>query len=943
MSERNWFELAKNIDIKNYLETHYACEFKKNFCLCPFHVDSKPTLSVKGSEGGFFQCFSCGAAGDIVKWVELHDKLSPLEAVKKVLSDNGIEVGGTAEEIDPQEQARRNAKIQKLQDDVAQKKATRKATEERARIISRSKMAKIAPVLSENLHTALREENEKVIDSVKAVIPGLFNVSMSDGIVDNALGWDYDNSSVVIINRYDGATFNIKYRTKKGFDGKWISWKDSTTKPFGQIFWDEDDRIIICEGEKDALNLLSLGINAVTLGGVTNHWENFRDILKDKIVYIWFDHDRAGYIESFKRYKEIFEITQMCQVVLFYKLGIFPSKYDISDFLAHRSFGSKEEVFQKIIYSSFNITNDLIDELIEELGLDNREKRDHSSINGLLSLKSNAKILKFRDIKKDILAACRDIKGEKDAEVAGIEQLSRMLEKNTLASDLESFINSLFKEKSADISATVDSLKKVVKFKKTLLNNYRQTHIYDMVMELKRATESCRFEFAKYRGFLYIWTGNYYYLLEDWEINDFILQSYMKAARVDFKKQITKNRNEIFDNLKGQAVSLEGWIDTEKRVINMLNGTLIIRANGKYLFKTYHDKKDCALNILPVEYNKSSKAPKWQTFLNRILPNQLDQDALMEFIGYCFLPSHEYEKFLLLYGSTGANGKSVVLNVIKDFFGRENVSSLQLHQFEGHELDALQNKIINIGSEIESGGDLKRQLASLKALISPEDSININPKNRDGYELYPEEKPKMAFATNKLPKSGVDDGGVLRRMLLLNFAQEIKDNEKIRDLTTRFRDERAGILNMALTALRRLIQNGTFSQSEESKKFMEEYKDDLNPVRAYANECLVTSKGIMTPKKFVYNHYRAWCELKGYNPYADRTFWAKLKEQKNFEETQKRGNQVSHELLASSINRFLLNVALSDDIVEKFNIGKEVLEVKNSRFSASVNARVSFE
>ncbi|MGP1485046.1 MAG: hypothetical protein ACTTJC_02965 [Campylobacter sp.] len=65
----------------------------------------------------------------------------------------------------------------------------------------------------------------------------------------------------------------------------------------------------------------------------------------------------------------------------------------------------------------------------------------------------------------------------------------------------------------------------------------------------------------------------------------------------------------------------------------------------------------------------------------------------MEFIGYCFLLAHDFESFLFLYGKSGANGKSVTLDTIRKFFGDENVSSLQLQQFEGHKTVALVSEI----------------------------------------------------------------------------------------------------------------------------------------------------------------------------------------------------------------------------------------------------------
>jgi len=90
----------------------------------------------------------------------------------------------------------------------------------------------------------------------------------------------------------------------------------------------------------------------------------------------------------------------------------------------------------------------------------------------------------------------------------------------------------------------------------------------------------------------------------------------------------------------------------------------------------------------------------------------------MEYIGYCLLPTHAYETFLLLYGKSGYNGKSVIMDTISNFFGVENISSLDLQNFYSHELEAISNKFINIGTEIDPRGLDKGQMSMLKISIS---------------------------------------------------------------------------------------------------------------------------------------------------------------------------------------------------------------------------------
>lgn len=98
-------------------------------------------------------------------------------------------------------------------------------------------------------------------------------------------------------------------------------------------------------------------------------------------------------------------------------------------------------------------------------------------------------------------------------------------------------------------------------------------------------------------------------------------------------------------------------------------------------------------------------------------------------------------RFCFYTGKSGTSGKSVILDTIKSFFGDDNISGLQLQQLEGHQLQALTNKILrHIGSEIDKSGTDKGQLATLKQLVSPKDPVQINPKNDKPYLLLSNEK-----------------------------------------------------------------------------------------------------------------------------------------------------------------------------------------------------------
>ena len=60
---------------------------------CPFHDDSKPSLSVDVTVGaGKFKCFGCNAQGNILRFVELMDECTVRDAALKVAELVGIDV-----------------------------------------------------------------------------------------------------------------------------------------------------------------------------------------------------------------------------------------------------------------------------------------------------------------------------------------------------------------------------------------------------------------------------------------------------------------------------------------------------------------------------------------------------------------------------------------------------------------------------------------------------------------------------------------------------------------------------------------------------------------------------------------------------------------------------------------------------------------------------------
>jgi len=86
---------------------------KSYFGLCPFHGDKNPSFSVNPTNN-LWQCFGCGAGGDVIRFIELIDQVDFIEAVKR-LSDNGFKTAKKSARKKPsKKQAGLSARLLKL-------------------------------------------------------------------------------------------------------------------------------------------------------------------------------------------------------------------------------------------------------------------------------------------------------------------------------------------------------------------------------------------------------------------------------------------------------------------------------------------------------------------------------------------------------------------------------------------------------------------------------------------------------------------------------------------------------------------------------------------------------------------------------------------------------------------------------------------------------------
>ena len=363
-------------------------------------------------------------------------------------------------------------------------------------------------------------------------------------------------------------------------------------------------------------------------------------------------------------------------------------------------------------------------------------------------------------------------------------------------------------------------------------------------------------------------TGSHWQVvgLQQWK--DFVGRC---AARCGVPESLCMNAafmRVLFEGLAFNLAEYRRQMVAEGEVwLNVQNGTLVIRSDGSVTLHE-HRKEDLFRYTLPYSYDPQAVCPRWQQFLDRVLPEADAQLLLAEFIGYTLMPGHELEKMLLLYGE-GLNGKSVTLEVIEALLGSVNVSYLSLSDLTNDDVKraGIEHKMINISHE--SGKDVKPNV--LKQLTSGE-RVLIKNLYRDPRETN--DYGKLIAAFNILPRAE-NSFGFFRRLLILAYQVTIPKEEIDRQLAAKLKGELPGILNWVLQALPGLMTRCEFSPCESSDKALEQYRLQSDNVRLFLNEACEASE-YSTQASELYNAYRNYCLNSTLKPIGKNKFIARL-------------------------------------------------------------------
>lgn len=307
------------------------------------------------------------------------------------------------------------------------------------------------------------------------------------------------------------------------------------------------------------------------------------------------------------------------------------------------------------------------------------------------------------------------------------------------------------------------------------------------------------------------------------------IQRRVKSLLLEWKvpdQWASRTPDEVLKYIAADAPEL--WERPPLDVINVKNG-LLNASTGRL---SPHTHKFLSSVQIPVQRDPTAKCSVWKKFVREVFP--ADAQALpWEVIAALLSADPSFQQSVLLLGG-GGTGKSAFLSATIAFLGRENVSTVSLHQLEDRfAVHRLFGKLANVCADL-SNRDLK-DTALFKA-ITGGDRIEGEEKYKPRFSFTP--FAKLIFSANNVPRSWDASEAFLERWIVIPCENKFRGSRreiKRSRLDAQLADpkELSGVLNQAVKALKRLRKRGRFTQSESTQRALREFRAVANHLEVW--------------------------------------------------------------------------------------------------------------
>ena len=388
-------------------------------------------------------------------------------------------------------------------------------------------------------------------------------------------------------------------------------------------------------------------------------------------------------------------------------------------------------------------------------------------------------------------------------------------------------------------------------------------------------------DLAYFSGVGYRWDGNSWIMIKDvrlenpWRpISSLLIDHFDMAGNAAIQAAVRLFK----DNIPERTAS------PDPTLIAFQNGILDTKD-----FTMRREERDDYIPVrIPYDYDPNARSEVWQQFLKHLVKPPLDyidseeydEDwkkaycLVEEFLGYCLVRSHRFEKMLFLIGRPGT-GKSTLFKALGSILPKGFVSNVAVEEFgDPNAFISMASANLNVAAEAEN-----RNKNSDRLLLNICSGEHVKLK-----VLYEDVKmvelpTRLLFHGNNTPDTYDSTGAIERRSLIVRTTDEkIADTDKqVMDFHALLVAEAPGILAGLARAYRRLLDRGRFDIPSYSKAAAHSMTIDANSVSRWIDECCYTVEDLQDgmPGPDLYEHYKEWAEANGFRPVFHVITWGK--------------------------------------------------------------------
>lgn len=389
-------------------------------------------------------------------------------------------------------------------------------------------------------------------------------------------------------------------------------------------------------------------------------------------------------------------------------------------------------------------------------------------------------------------------------------------------------------------------------------------------------------------GKVYYYNGCYWEVLEEDFVKNYLALIAEVSGVVHFQATKVKFMDLLYKQLFSEA-GLPMPKETTDVKINLKNGTFKCH-DGKFEICPF-SIEDRLTYQLSFEYDPNAKAPKFLKFLDEVIPEKEARMVIAEYIAYIFAKHLRWEKCLVLLGS-GANGKSVLLDIITALLGAHNVCHFSLSRLtdpNGYYRAELGKFLLNACSEI---GIKNSESEMVKQLFS-NDPVSARSPYETPINVY--NYCRFLFCANCISNKDLEQSnGYFRKFMFLEFNPPVPAWKRNPNLAKEIiKEELSGVFNWVLEGLQRILQEDKrgFTYSAHIDRKTKEIEKNSNSVALFMDDfSYQPSSEKHMEAKSLYFEYKNYCEENRYGPASKQEFLRRLEEQLHFTVKRKATN-----------------------------------------------------